>query len=407
MISATGRNPVVMIVDDEPMMTATLAAVLELETGYDVVTCNSGVEALERFVSGPVDVVVSDFLMPGMNGLELLAEVRRRDPEVPRLLLTGYADKDNAIRGINEVGLFQYLEKPLDNDQFLLSIRTALEHRGLHAALRAKIDELDGALRDKDELTARDDELQREMAWARTVQAKFLPEEIPALADWQLDVVYTPAMAVGGDFYDFVPLTGGRLALILIDSAGHGVQAALGTALLKFATAGLVGGDHDAAGILAHLNHVLFRGLPRDIPVAAGVAVLEPELGRVRLMGAGLPKPALVSADGEVEFQPAAGLLLGIVDEDLYPAGTETVLDLEPGQTLLLFSDGLTEAQDEADIFYGEGPLGEDIRQWAASGQSARALPALLGEKALTYGVPEYRDDLTVLGVSRAVEDAN
>jgi serine phosphatase RsbU (regulator of sigma subunit) len=399
-----GRNPVVMLVDDEPMMTATLAAVLELETDYTVVTCDSGAEALEYLAADPVDVVISDFLMPGINGLELLAEVRRLDPEIPRLLLTGYADKDNAIRGINEVGLFQYLEKPLDNDQLLLAIRTALEHRGLHAALRIKIDELGSALRHNDEMIARDEALQKEMDWARTVQAKFLPEKIPTLADWQLNVVYTPAMAVGGDYYDFIPLTGGRTALVMIDSAGHGVQAALGTALLKFATSGLVNGDFDAAGILAHLNHVLYRGLPRDIPVAAGVVVLESGSGRLRLAGAGLPKPALVRADGSVEFQPAAGLLLGIVDEDLYPAGAETVLDLEPGQTLLLFSDGLTEAQDADDVFYGEGPLKVDVAEWAASGARVSALPALLAAKALAYGVPEFRDDLTVLGVSRAAE---
>ena len=97
-------------------------------------------------------------------------------------------------------------------------------------------------------------------------------------------------------------------------------------------------------------------------------------------------------------------ILLGIVDEDLYPAGAETVLDLEPGQTLLLFSDGLTEAQDADDVFYGEGPLKVDVAEWAASGASVSELPALLAAKALAYGVPEFRDDLTVLGVSRAAE---
>lgn len=404
MLEKTTRPAVVMLVDDEPMVTATLQAFLELETEYEVVTCGSGAEALERFAAGPVDVVISDFLMPGMNGLELLAEVRRLDPEVPRLLLTGYADKDNAIRGINEVGLFQYLEKPLDNDQLLLSLRTALEHRGLRTALREKIDELESALRKNNEMTTRDDELQREMDWARTVQGKFLPETVPSVADWCLDVVYNPAMAVGGDFYDFVPLSGGRMALVLIDSAGHGVQAALGTALLKFATAGLVDQDLDPAGVMSHLNHVLYRGLPRDIPVAAAVAVFDPDGGRVRLIGAGLPKPALVGADGSVQYQPATGLLLGIVDGDLYPAGTETVLDLVPGQILLLFSDGLTEAQDVDDVFYGEGPMAADIAAWAAEGGRVAELPELLATKALAFGLPAYRDDLTVIGVSRSVE---
>ncbi len=395
-------NPVVMLVDDEPMVTMALASFLELETDYEVVTCGSGDEALTRFAAGKVDVAVSDFLMPKMNGLELLARFKELDPEVPRLLLTGYADKDNAIRGINEVGLFQYLEKPLDNDQLLLSLRTALDHRSLRAALRSKIDELDQALRENRTMTTRDEELQREMDWARTIQTRFLPAEVPTLADWRVDVVYNPAMAVGGDFYDFVPLAGGRLALILIDSAGHGVQAALGTALLKFATTGLVDRDLDPAGIMAHLNHVLYRGLPRDIPVAAAVAVLEPAGGRLRLIGAGLPKPALVSADGSVVYQPATGLLLGLVDGDLYQTGVETVLTVQPGQTLLMFSDGLTEAQDARDVFYGEGPMNDDIAAWAGGGVAE--LPALLAARALAFGLPEYRDDLTMLGVSRRAE---
>ncbi len=104
-----GRRPVVLLVDDEPMVTQALALFLELESEYEVVACGSGTEALDRLSDRPVDVVVSDFLMPGMNGLELLAEVARRNPEIPRLMLTGYADKENAIKAINEVGLFQYL----------------------------------------------------------------------------------------------------------------------------------------------------------------------------------------------------------------------------------------------------------------------------------------------------------
>ena len=85
MVEVHGRNPVIMLVDDEPMVTQALALFLELETEYEVITCISGAEALERLAAGPVDVVVSDFLMPGMTGLELLAEVGRRDPDIPRL----------------------------------------------------------------------------------------------------------------------------------------------------------------------------------------------------------------------------------------------------------------------------------------------------------------------------------
>lgn len=394
-----GRHPVIMLVDDEPMVTQALSSFLQLETDFEVITCDSGADALEKMTAGPVDLVVSDFLMPGMNGLELLAEVRKLDPEIPRLMLTGYADKENAIRAINEVGLFQYLEKPLDNEQFLLALKNALAHKGVRAALHEKIQELDRTLFQRDELSARDREMRRELDWARTVQAKFLPAEIPAADPFDLSVVYRPAMAVGGDFYEFVPLAEDRLAVVVADSAGHGVQAALGTALLKFSTAGLAGRDLGPGEILARMNEVLFQGLPREIPVAAAVAVLDPVAGLVRLAGAGLPHPLLVDRENKGRMQPANGLLLGLVEGDMYNPGTEVELALGPGELLLMFSDGLSEAQNAADEFYGEGRINRDLAEMA--GASGRELLEALADRALAFGLDEYRDDLTVVGISR------
>ena len=394
-----GRRPVVLLVDDEPMVTQALALFLELESEYEVVACGSGTEALDRLSDRPVDVVVSDFLMPGMNGLELLAEVARRNPEIPRLMLTGYADKENAIKAINEVGLFQYLEKPLENEAFLLALKNALAHKGVRAALHEKIQELDRTLSQRDELSAREEEMRREMEWAATVQARFLPREVPTAAPFSLAVVYRPAMAVGGDFYEFVPLAGGHLGVIVADSAGHGVQAALGTALLKFATSGLAGLDLGPGEILARMNEVLFQGLPREIPVAAAVAVIEPESARIRLAGAGLPHPGLVTGEGEWHFQSSAGLLLGLVDGPMYTPGKETVLTVTEGSSLLLFSDGLTESQNAAEELYGEGRLREDVT--ALTGTSGQELLDELTERALAFGLPEYRDDLTVVGITR------
>jgi len=364
MVELHGRKPVIMLVDDEPMVTGVLASFLELETDYEVITCASGAEALERMSAKPVDVMVSDFLMPGMNGLELLAEVGR-----------------------------------LDNAQFLLALKNALAHKGVRASLHAKIQELDRALHQRDELNAREEEMRKEMDWARTVQAKFLPRGVPAADPFGLAVIYRPAMAVGGDYYEFVPLDGGNLGVIVADSAGHGVQAALGTALLKFATAGLAGGDFGPGEILARMNAVLFRGLPREIPVAAAAAVLEPATGRIRLAGAGLPYPALVDADGQMHFQQSPGLLLGLVDEPMYTPGTETVLTPDRGSSLLMFSDGLTEAQDTGDELYGEGRLRQDVADLA--GTTGQDLLEALADRALSFGLPEYLDDLTVVGITR------
>jgi sigma-B regulation protein RsbU (phosphoserine phosphatase) len=394
-----GRKPVVLLVDDEPMVTQALALFLELESDFDVITCGSGPEALGKLEAGPVDLVVSDFLMPGMNGLELLAEFARREPEIPRLMLTGYADKANAIRAINEIGLFQYLEKPLDNEQFLLALNNALAHKGVRAALHEKIQELDRTLLQRDELSVRDEEMRKEMEWAATVQAKFLPQEVPAVDPFKLSVVYRPAMAVGGDFYEFISLANGNLAVVVADSAGHGVQAALGTALLKFATSGMGGENLGPGEILTRMNEVLFQGLPREIPVVAAAAVLEPQSGRIRTAGAGLPHPLVIDADGEVHIQSAPGLMLGLVDGSMYTPGKEFELTPGPGDSLLLFSDGLTEAQDSRDEFYGEGPLQKDAAELA--GTPRAELLEALADRALKFGLAEYRDDLTVVAITR------
>jgi phosphoserine phosphatase RsbU/P len=400
MLKSHPREAVVVLVDDEPMVTRTLAAFLELETDYQVETFQDPREALAFLQGHHADVVVSDFMMPEMNGLEFLTGVRDLDPDLPRVMLTGYADKENAIRAINEVGLFQYLEKPLDNDLFMLTLTNAIRHRSLQTTLLEKIKELDHALRQRDELSSRDEAISREMDWARTVQNKFLPEELPSLPGWDIEVVYRPSMAVGGDYYDFVPLAEGRWAIVVADSAGHGVQAALGTALLKFATGSVADMDLGPGEIMAALNAVLFQGLPRDIPVAAAVAVIDPTTGQIRLVGGGLPQAYLLEQSGEVLELPAAGLLLGLVDQTMYNPGKMVEFTLEPGQRLLMFSDGLTEAQNSEDDFFGEGPLQELIK-----GLGSVPTPDLaqrLTEAALEYGLAENRDDLTLVALGRS-----
>lgn len=138
----------VMIVDDEPMVLTSLATYLELETDYHVVTFTSGEDAIRHVREQPVDVIISDFLMPGMDGIAFLSRARELAPDVPRIMLTGYADKENAIKAINQVGLFQYIEKPWDNDDLLLIIRNALEKRRLIVELSAKVDEISRARQD-------------------------------------------------------------------------------------------------------------------------------------------------------------------------------------------------------------------------------------------------------------------
>lgn len=139
-------KPRIMLVDDESVVTDSLKTLLEFETNYEIFAFQSPVDALEMFQATPVDVVISDSLMADMDGLEFLAEIKVLHPDTVRILLTGYGDKENAIKAVNEVGLFQYIEKPWDNEHLKLVIRNALANKNLKEILHTKIRELDTLL---------------------------------------------------------------------------------------------------------------------------------------------------------------------------------------------------------------------------------------------------------------------
>jgi response regulator RpfG family c-di-GMP phosphodiesterase len=143
--SSYNGQPRVVLVDDEEMVITSIRAFLQMETEYDVNGFTHPEEAVKYLETTPVDVVVSDYLMPKMNGIQLLAKAKQLQPEAARVLLTGHADKQSAIVAINDVGLYQYLEKPWENSQLLLVIRSAIERTQLLRKLQQKVGELDEA----------------------------------------------------------------------------------------------------------------------------------------------------------------------------------------------------------------------------------------------------------------------
>ena len=138
----------IFIVDDEDMVLTSIESFLALETEYQVETFLSPMDALAKAAEVDVNLIISDYLMPDMNGIAFLGEIRDLKPDVTRIILTGYADKENAIKAINEVGLFQYIEKPWDNDQLLIIIRNGLDKHYLLRNLREKIGQINKAYSD-------------------------------------------------------------------------------------------------------------------------------------------------------------------------------------------------------------------------------------------------------------------
>lgn len=141
----TDSKASVVIVDDEEMVLTALRALLELETEHDIHSFTDPAEAAKFLEGNTVDVCVSDYLMPGMTGIQFLTKAKALQPEASRILLTGHADKQSAIVAINQVSLFQYLEKPWDNQQLLLVIQSGAERTKLFRTLQSKISELDSA----------------------------------------------------------------------------------------------------------------------------------------------------------------------------------------------------------------------------------------------------------------------
>jgi DNA-binding NtrC family response regulator len=138
-------NGTVLLVDDEPMVAMALRSFLELETAYRVLMFTAPADAMNALRAERVDVVIADFMMPDTDGITFLRQVREEFPLTTRILLTGYADKENAIRAINEAGLYYYLEKPWNNDQLKVIVRNGMERSALFNELDMRVTALEQA----------------------------------------------------------------------------------------------------------------------------------------------------------------------------------------------------------------------------------------------------------------------
>jgi response regulator RpfG family c-di-GMP phosphodiesterase len=144
-MNSPDRQAVILVVDDEEMVLVSIKSFLMLETDYEVLTANSPPEGVEIAKQRTIDLVISDYLMPEMDGITFLMQVKNLQPHTIRILLTGYADKENAIKAINDVGLYQYIEKPWQNADLAIVIRNGLEKRFLLERLAQKIREVKSA----------------------------------------------------------------------------------------------------------------------------------------------------------------------------------------------------------------------------------------------------------------------
>ena len=152
----------IVVVDDEKIVTSAFKTLLKVEGFEDAHFFNSPKEAVEFLKSNKPDLIISDFMMPEMNGLEFLTAAKKLYPEVSMILLTGYADKENAIKAINDIGLYKYIEKPWDNDDLLMNIKNGIERSYLISNLQEKISELEDAKQKLEEYSEKLEDMVRE-----------------------------------------------------------------------------------------------------------------------------------------------------------------------------------------------------------------------------------------------------
>jgi serine phosphatase RsbU (regulator of sigma subunit)/predicted ester cyclase len=239
--------------------------------------------------------------------------------------------------------------------------------------------------------------VEEELRVARSIQQASLPKEVPELEGWQISPYYQPAREVGGDFYDFHLLPGGRLGLVVGDAAGKGVPAAL----VMSTTCGmlrLAAQSHTSpAEMLQGVNEVLFPNIPTNMFVTCFYAILEPNSGRLSYANAGHDLPYL-HRNGEAEELRARGMPLGLIPGMRYEE-KETIV--HSGQAALFYSDGLVEAHDPEGDMFGFPRLRTLIAERA---EEERPLGELLLEELYSFTGEgwEQEDDITFLTLKRS-----
>jgi serine phosphatase RsbU (regulator of sigma subunit) len=385
------KTPSILIVDDEEMVLSSLRGVFALQTDYNVLEATDPRKAIAELKRTPIDVIISDFLMPEMNGIEFLKQAKKLQPDSARLLLTGYADKENAIRAINDVGLYHYMEKPWDNDALLNIVGNALQEKGLRKQLAEKVRELD-------RVSSQHKALERELEMAARVQRSLLPNEFPSFEDFRFAHLYRPSEAVGGDFFDVLTI-GDRAVLFVSDVIGHGVQAALTTMFLKGVFQEAAPEAPEPVTLLTEMNRRIHAVLPSGMYAAAAAFFLQSGSNEILFSNAGLPYPFVLRQSKRLDEIVLSGSPLGLFPPDVLPYEPRTIV-AEPGDVLIAGSDGIGSIVAADGEMFDDEALRSTLAELAGC-EGDHILRELLN-RALAFGNEKpLPDDVNLVAVTK------
>ena len=385
-----GARPKVLLVDDEPFNLDYLAQELE-DREVELLTAANGQEALDAAAQHHPALIFLDIMMPLMDGFTVLQRLKA-DPQlnsIPVVIISAANDLPSVVKGI-ELGAEDFLPKPFNPVLLHARLNAGLEKKRLREIERRYLESLE-----------------RELKIGRDIQAGFLPKTIPQPPGWEIAALFLPAREVAGDFYDVFELENGRLALLIGDVTDKGVGAALYMALfrslLRAAMMMNAFSDSDATPekrlqpVVTLVNRYLCQVHESPMYATLFFGVLDTHSGLLTYVNAGQDSP-YVLRDGVVhEKIKATGMLVGAIGDAEYHSRT---LTLEQGDTLVLYSDGITDAQDPAGAAFEQARWQELLRQPVPA--SRKHIEHLIEAVVNHMGdAPQY-DDISLVTVRRA-----
>ena len=354
---------------------------------------------LARLTAENFDLVLLDLTLPDSNGLQTFTRLQAHAPHIPVIVLTGIDDESLAIRTVRE-GAQDYLVKTEVRIETLRhAIRYAIERKRLQETLA----------RTTEELRARNIEMEADLGMARELQQALLSRQKRIFpegteGDLHFHYRYQPTTALAGDFFDVIPLSDTMAGVLIADVMGHGVRAALVTALVRGLVEELTFAASDPARFLSEINNgltAILHNTDWPIPVSAFYLVVDVATGRMRYANAAHPNPICLHRDlGITEIVSRSpnsrpGPILGIMEDAVYSTGE---CQISPLDLVMLFTDGVYEAENlDAESF------GRERLMASASNRIRQPAPllfdGLLADVQQFTGNTEFADDICLVGI--------
>ena len=373
----------ILIVDDTPANLRLLAQMLT-ERGYNVRAVTSGDRALESLQITPASLILLDIRMPEMDGYEVCRRVKE-DPQtkdIPIIFISALNEIEDKVKGF-DVGGVDYITKPFQFEEVLARVDTHLSLRRLQKQLQEA-----------------NKKFERELALAGSLQASFFPEEPPEIPGWELSVALKPARETSGDFYDVYTLPNGKLGILVADVVDKGAAAALYMAL-SWTLIRTYAAEYpeEPDRVLSGVNQRIISDTDSNRFVTVFYGVLDPSSGKLKYCNAGHNPPCLIRArDGkDVERLTKTGVLLGMFDDEKWDM---EVVQLDHGDVLVMYTDGVTEAQNAKGDFFGRERLVKVAKKNSA-GTAKVVRESILGEISKFVGDAPQMDDMALVIVAR------